>query len=402
MRRLGTDEPLSQAVAPRDLRSALAQVEIQLVTFLVFGVYQVMIVLLPFYAARAGYAEVAAGSFTASFMVPATVGPLLVPRLATSPGMRSALGWGIAFLVVGTALLGFVHGLALLLAVNALRGFSFGIVVAMLPAVVASATRTGGERERALGWWGLACTVPAIFSPAVAVAVVRHDHMAASAWIGAAVLVLALAPLLADPSRRVWPGPQPAAGLKLRPADLRARGLPAASVVFLWASVTYGAVVSFMAVLLTGHGHAAVTSVGFLVAMGAAIPVGRLAGGIAVGPVTRYALPVSTLLAAAGILAVLITSAGAVRIVAGVVYGAAWGLAGTVSQVVLISRLGPDRPAFGSAWFSVLFNFGIAVGGLGGGLVTQFGSLHMTFGLCAALSLLTAPAALSVARSIRA
>lgn len=363
------------------------------VSFVVFAVYQLTVVLLPFAAARTGYGTVGAGGLNATFMAGAVLGPLVARRLFALAGLRATVVWSIATLGASTFVVGLVHALWQLLAINGVRGVVFGIVAAALPVVVVHNVTPDG-RGGALGVWGLVCTVPAVFAPGLAVVLADRTSLAATTAVAAAVTLVALAPLATASGRARWPGREGAAAGEVASGRHGARRFSGPVVVFLCAASAYGAVVSFMPLFLTGGRPAVSTSVAFLLAMGCALPLGRLLGG---GGLARLALPLGVALSAAGLALVLTSTATPATLAAGGAYGLGFGLTTTASQLVLLVRAGQGGAELASVLFSVLFNAGIGLGGLGAGLLADGAGLRAAFWLCAGASALAVPLAIAVA-----
>lgn len=370
------------------------------VTFVFFAVYQLALVLLPYYAARSGYRELAAGGVTAAFMAGAVIGPVLGRGLLAHGLLSQAVVGSLAVHAAGTVAVGAGGGIAVLLATSVVRGVTFGILAAALPVALVGSV-PAGDRDAQLGIWGMVSTLPWAFAPTLAVWAAHHASLLTVMSIaGGITLGVAWAVARAASGGRWQTTREPPIAEPIPRATGAAwTDLAAPSAVFLAASGTYGAVVSFAPVYLA-DAQTVGTNVAFLLAMGIAMPVGRLAGGAgARQPRIIVALPAALTLTIAGLATILVSTAGYAVAVAGAACGLGFGIVCTICHIILLARAGSERPENGSAAFSLVFNAGMGAGGLAMGALAELAGLRTGFLIWALLSTAALPLSLGVARS---
>ena len=195
----------------------------------------------PLYAADRGIGTAGAGLSTGVLMVTAVAAELATPGLAARVGFGRLLAVGLVLLGAPALALPGVDGLPGLLAVSAVRGCGFAIVVVAIGALAARAIPEQ-RRGEGLGVFGVAATVPAVVALPLGVWIAGVAGFPAVFALAAGFAVLAV-PLV--------PGPAALAPIPAGPAVGRGRvGLPAEAVrpavVFFATAVAGGVVVAFL------------------------------------------------------------------------------------------------------------------------------------------------------------
>lgn len=134
-----------------------------LATFATFFAFQLQISVVPLYADSVGGGSSGAGLATAFFMLSTVLTQTRMPRLLRRFGYRAVLMAGLLFLGLPTLLYPFTNSVAEILAVTLARGVGFGVVTVVFAALIVELAPPG-RRGEALGLFGLAITLPTIFS----------------------------------------------------------------------------------------------------------------------------------------------------------------------------------------------------------------------------------------------
>ena len=331
----------------------------------------------PLYASERGIGAAGAGLSTGVLMVTAVAAELATPALAARVGFGRLLAAGLVLLGAPALALPAVGGLVGLLAVAAVRGCGFAIVVVAIGALAAHAI-PAQRRGEGLGVFGLAATVPAVVALPLGVWLAGLVGFPAVFAIGAAAAVLAA--LLVPGS------PAAAAGDRVRlalPADVLR---PA--VVFFATAVAGGVVVAFLPGAVGG-----VAAPALLVQAATATLTRWLAGRYADRRGGARLLVPAVVLAAAGMATAAATGSGIAVLAGMALFGTGFGLAQAASLTTMLRRVTPDRYGAVSAVWNAAYDLGWGVGAIGVGLVVASLGAPAGFVTAALLTLVALPLA---------
>jgi len=332
----------------------------------------------PLYASERGIGAAGAGLSTGVLMVTAVAAELATPALAARVGFGRLLAAGLVLLGAPALALPAVGGLVGLLAVAAVRGCGFAIVVVAIGALAAHAI-PAQRRGEGLGVFGLAATVPAVVALPLGVWLARLVGFPVVFAIGAAAAVLAT--LLVPGS------PAAAAGDRVRlalPADVLR---PA--VVFFATAVAGGVVVAFLPGAVAGG----VAAPALLVQAATATLTRWLAGRYADRSGGARLLVPAVVLAAAGMATAAATGSGIAVLAGMALFGTGFGLAQAASLTTMLRRVAPDRYGAVSAVWNAAYDLGWGVGAIGVGLVVASLGAPAGFVVAALLTLVALPLA---------
>jgi MFS family permease len=339
----------------------------------------------PLYAADRGIGTTGAGLSTGVLMVTAVAAELATSGLAARVGFGRLLAAGLVLLGAPALALPGVGGLVGLLAVSAVRGCGFAIVVVAIGALAARAIPEQ-RRGEGLGVFGVAATVPAVVALPLGVWIAAVAGFPAVVALAAGFAVLAV-PLVPRPAALAAIPAGPAA-----PAVGRGRvGLPAQAVrpavVFFATAVAGGVVVAF----LPGAVAPGVAAPALLVQAVAATLTRWLAGRYADRHGGGRLLAPAVVVAAAG-MATAAASGSAPAVLAGMaLFGAGFGVAQAASLTTMLQRVPPDRYGAVSAAWNAAYDLGWGVGALGIGLVIASLGVPAGFATAAVLTLTALP-----------
>jgi predicted MFS family arabinose efflux permease len=372
------------AAPPRLLTSAA--VRLLAVDVAAMTSFYLLLSVVPLYASGRGIGTAAAGLSTGVLMVAAVAAELATPALAARVGFGRLLAAGLLLLGAPALALPAVSGLTGLVAVAAVRGCGFAIVVVAVGALAARAIPEQ-RRGEGLGVFGLAATIPAVVALPLGVWLARLVGFPVVFAVAAAAAVLAalLVPgLPAAPAEdRVW--------LAL-PADVLR---PA--VVFFATAVAGGVVVAFLPGAVAG-GLAAPA----LLAQAATATLTRwLAGRYADRHGGARLLAGAVVLAAAGMATTAATGSGLAVLTGMALFGTGFGLAQAASLTTMLARVTPDRYGAVSAAWNAAYDLGWGVGALGVGLVVASLGAPAGFVTAAVLTLAALPLGRRTAAPVR-
>lgn len=343
----------------------------------------------PLYATSSG-SDAAAGFATGSLLFATVAVELLTPRLIAAAGYRLALSLGLLALGLPALALLAAPDLALIVAVNIVRGAGFAVVTVAGGALTASMI----PRERR----GEGLALAGVVSGVPALACLPLGVWAALRWgfgpvfvatAAAALLALAAVPGLpdrrpagdapaADPGRRAGGGP---AGV-LR--ALRSPSLTRPAALFSASTMAVGVLVTFLPLATAGR-SVAVASMA-LFAQPAAATLARMAVG-RLGDRYGHArlLTPGILLSVAGMASIAATHVPALVIGGAAVFGAGFGLLQNATLALMYARSARGGYDAVSAVWNAAYDAGMGAGAIGMGLVVRPFGYPVTFLLTAAL-----------------
>lgn len=244
----------------------------------------------------------------------------------------------------------------------ALRGIGFGLMTIVCTAMV-SIYAEPGKQGTALGLYGLATSVTGIIAPSLGVLILQE-------WGGLLVAAAAFAiplvgALFLGPIQRATPAPVTSRHTdpEAPPENAWTWARFAPLAIFVPTAIAYGGSYTFLPLFST------LAAVGLLM-LGVGFAVGRIVGGRLVDQ-TRSSVvtAVFALVAAAGLVAVAWTQASGLAVLAAAVLG--FGIGGTASASLagMMASVSPAQYGFVSTAWNLSFDLGIALGGLGLGLI---------------------------------
>jgi MFS family permease len=367
-----------QAARPRLITAPLALV----LAAALGGLTSVFLLLsvVPLYAASGGGGETTAGLATGVLMLTTVAAELAMPRLSAAFGYRRLLAAGLILLGAPALALIASHGIAVIAAVCALRGFGFGITVvvggALVPELVPAHRRGEG-----IGVFGIVAGVPAVVALPLGVWLARHAGYPLVFVIGAAAALAALAVIGGVPRGAAVRDRGDGMLAGLRTPDLRR---PAAA--FTVTAMASGVVVSFLPLAVTrASGNLAAIA---LLAQAAAATAARWwAGrhGDRHGP-ARLLVP-GIIAAAAGIAGLVLTNSPAAVLGGMVLFGAGFGISQNASMATMFERVPATRYGTVSAVWNLAYDAGTGAGAFGFGLLASGAGYPAGFAVVAAVML---------------
>jgi predicted MFS family arabinose efflux permease len=319
--------------------------------------FQILLPVVPVLVERHG-PHGAAGAATASLFFGAVVGELLSPWLMTR--------WSSTRLLIGGQLLYAVPSLVYvvpaattgpMLVAAGLRGLGFGVSIVVSVALVAELSQPH-RRGTAIGYFGLALSVPGVVLPSLGVSLVeagRTDVVAVIAFLSGLVGA-GLAVLLPLSSAAGIPG----AGNLI--AAVRRPGLLALFAGFVIVSCSFGGVFTYAPVALPadGLGSAAV----FLFIAGGCRAGSRwLAGVLGDRRPARLVLMGGIALTLVGLVALAVPGGPIAVLIAATAYGTGYGTVQTAVYLIMAERGDASWGPISALWNSAI-DLGASLGGV--------------------------------------
>ncbi len=339
--------------------------------------FSLLLPVLPLWVIAGGGSEAVAGATTGVFMASTVLAQLTVPTAVRLYGYKPALLLGTGLLGVPALLLPVTESALAVLAISLARGVGFGLVTVCGSALIAELlpkdALAGGS-----GLYGLATGLPQLVClPAGAWLAqdwgFRPVFLIAAGLPVASMIGVALLPRVfpRDGERTRWLS---TVALTWRPW-----------VVMLLGSVGYGALATFLPVVLGGSG-----AIALLLVAGTAM-VGRWLAGLVGSRMTAAGrmLPPALVTVAVGLLGFAAATANApLAILAVAVFGAGFGVVQNDSLVVMFHR--SPAGAASMVW-NVAFDAGQGLGAVAVGAVVAGTSFGVAFAILGALAVAALP-----------
>ena len=336
--------------------------------------FYLLLSVVPLYATAGGAGQVGAGATTGALMLTTVLGELASARLVARLGYRLVYAVGLLLLGAPVLLLLASSGLTTIIGVSLLRGFGFAIAAVTGSALVA-AFAPPQRRGEGLGIYGLVVGVPSIVALPLGIWLASHVGFppvfiaAAAAALGGAAASMGL------PGRRA--GAEAGVGIG---AALRRSGLTRPALVFFAIATASGVVATFLPLALTAR-TVAFIAVALLVQSAASTLARWWAGRVGDRRGSASLIGPSVVMAAAGMLMLVLLPRPAAVIAAMLLFGAGFGIAQNATAAVMFERM--DASAYGTvgALWNLAYDAGIGVGAAGFGLVTVHTGYRWAFAL---------------------
>jgi predicted MFS family arabinose efflux permease len=365
-------------------RPALMSRALALVFVASFGTSTSLYLLLsvvPLYATSLGAGGGGAGLATAALMLATVAGELATPRLVARFGHRLVLAAGLLLLGVPALALTGARDMAAVLAVCAVRGLGFGVLVVVGGALLASLL-PAERRGEGLGLYGVVVGVPSVVALPLGVWLAGRVGYPPVFVAGALAALAGLAVVPGLPGRQE-PGAERPVGVV---AGLRTPALVWPAVVFAATTMAAGVVVTFLPLAVRGASGNLVAAA--LLAHAAAATLTRWwAGrhGDRHGP-TALLLP-GLLVAAAGMLTLVWTASPAAVLAGMVLFGAGFGVTQNATLSLMLAGVPSSAYATASALWNLAYDAGFGLGAAGFGVLAASSGYPAAFAMTGALVL---------------
>jgi len=307
------------------------------------------------------------GSFGAGLITTVFMALTIIAQFLTPFGLRRLaparlLLISLLFLGLPSLVYAWDVGAWVLVVAAGFRGVGFGLMTIVCTALV-SLYAQPGRQGSALGVYGLATSVTGIVAPSLGV--ILLDGLGKGVVALAAFALPLVGVFFLRPIQEA--SPQPMAPRKAdAPHDPErawtwARFAPL--VIFVPVAIAYGGSYTFLPLF------SALAAVGLLM-LGVGFAIGRIVGGRLVDrTASAWVTAPFALIATAGIVALAWAPSDAVSPVACLILG--FGIGGTASASLasMMASVSPSRYGFVSTAWNLSFDLGIAIGGLGLGLL---------------------------------
>ncbi|HET7328003.1 MAG TPA: MFS transporter [Nocardioidaceae bacterium] len=385
----GSTVPVRSGLRGRDFTLLL------LATFGALSNYAPLLSVVPLWAAAGGSGGTGVGATTGVVMGTTVLTQLSMGRLLRLLTLRRMLGLGALLLGAVTPAYALSSALAPVLAVSAVRGVGFAMVVVAGSALVAELIPRQ-QWGKGAGVYGLAAGLPSVVCLPLGVWVAQEVGFV-PVFLAASGLCLLSVPLVLAMSGNRRARPEPVADRPDRRTRVPLRPLGGPWVLLLAAAFALGGVATFLPLALASPGVASAA----LLTLSVCMIAGRWSAG-ALGDVlgSGRLLPPAVALAAAGMggLALGVEYGGTVAMVAAAFYGLGFGAVQNDTLVVMLHRAGAHGHGVASTVWNVAYDAGTGAGAVLLGVLVATAGHTWAFTAAAVAIAATAPAAWLQAR----
>lgn len=344
--------------------------------------FYLLLTVVPMYVTATGGGGIGAGMTTGALMLTTVAAELFTPGLVARYGYRRVLAVGMVLLGAPALLFPMSSGMTVILAICMLRGVGFAI--AMVAGGALSAAHLPAERRgEGLGLLGIVAGLPAIL------ALPLGPWLAKTYGFTPAFVLGTLAGLIAALFVLALPRYEPVAEKPLPITDgLRQPSLVAPALIFCTTAIVAGIIVTFLPEVVGGT----YLALGLLVHSVSATFARWVGGRLADRHGASRLLAPSVLVTALGML--LLFSSHPVSVIAGMLLaGAGFGVAQSVSLLLMYERVSASGYGTVSAIWNIAYDAGYGIGGAAFGVMAAQTGYPGGFVIVALLVAFTARAA---------
>jgi MFS family permease len=343
-----------------------------------FGFYLLLSVV-PAHLTAAGAGGFAAGLATGVLMLSSVAGELAIPRLVSRYGFRAVLAAGLALLALPALALLLSSALPVVVAVCVLRGLGLAVIFVVCGAWGAELI-PAQRRGEGLGVLGVVAGLPAVVATPLGVWLMGRAGAEAVFAFGALAALAGLVAVVGLPAGRTTEDAP--VGMA---RGFRTPALVRPAIVFTGTAMAAGIVVTFVPAAVPG-GAGALAAVALLAQAGATTVARWWAGRFGDRHGAARLLVPGALVAAAGMLTLVLAGGGPVAVLAGMVaFGAGFGTVQNASLAMMYSRVSTAAYGTATAIWSVAYDTGYGLGALGFGIVAGAAGYPVGFALTAAV-----------------
>ena len=360
---------------------------VMLLTLMIFLVHFVLIVSTPLYILKLGGGNSGAGLSTGVYSLTALIFRPLVGHLLDNSGRKRVLFSGLLMLVVGIVLMNVYDSIFLVLAARVIQGIGFSITS------TAAATLTADvvPRERlseGMGYYGVSMMVTNSLGPLLGLIIAEAlGYKPLFLLLLPLLLISAIAGLFLKGENLKIPVVKEKLSLK-KLVTIEKSALPASSMM-IFASLSYGAIITFLAPFAFSRGIEDVQFF-FIIYPAAVIFIRMITGRFSdrINPV-KIIIP-SIILASAALLVIYGAHTVKALAVASCLYGLGYGTLQPILNALAVKNCLPQNRGAANATFFIAFDLGIGAGSIILGFISKnvsFSSIYIISAVSVAFSL---------------
>jgi len=330
--------------------------------FLFIG-FQMLLPVLPVYSVKLGGASTSAGLVIGVFTFSSVVMRPVAGLLLDQKGRKGIFFYGLMVIMICTLAYQWVPGVLSLLALRFIHGFGWG-AAGTATGTIASDLIPKKRFAEGIGYFALTGTAAMAIAPAVGLALMHGYGFRTVFNVSVAAVIAAF--VIAVPIKLQKTKPQAAGESK----GLIEKSAVIPSLVMLFITMSYGAIVSFIALYAQER---QVQNIGlFFTIYAIALLVSRPFFGRIADRKGHVFAVMPGILGILGAMAILyFAHALSVFLIAGFIYGLGFGAAQPALQAMAVRNVAAERRGTANATFFLGFDLGIGLGSIVWGMVAE-------------------------------
>ena len=347
-------------------------IRIAAVNFFLFLGFQILLPVLPVYAAKLGGGNTWAGLVVGVYTFSSVLMRPIAGRLLDQKGRKSILLLGLAVFIICTLMYQWTLVIWMLLVLRFIHGFGWG-TASTGASTIASDFIPKKRFAEGMGFFGLTGTLAMALGPAIGLALMSGYGF--TTVVNISVLVVLVSLLITLPVKMY--NIEFKAGLK--PAGIIEQTAVLPALVMFFVTMSYGAIVSFIALYAEQR---VVPNIGlFFTVYAIALIIARPSfGRLADKRGTSFVIIPGIFGILTALLLLYLAETLSLFLMAGFIYGLGFGAVQPALQAMAVRHVVPERRGAANATFVLGFDLGIGIGSIIWGIVAEalgYGSVYL-------------------------
>ncbi len=338
-------------------------VRIAIVNFFLFLGFQILLPVLPVYAAKLGGGDTWAGLVVGVYTFSSVLMRPVAGRLLDQKGRKPIFILGLAVFIICTLMYQWALAIWMLLALRFIHGFGWG-TASTAASTIASDFIPKKRFAEGMGYFGLTGTLAMALGPAIGLALMSGYGF--TTVVNISVLVVLVSLLITLPVKMY----NIEFKAELKPAGIIEQTAVLPALVMFFVTMSYGAIVSFIALYAEQR---LVPNIGlFFTVYAIALIFARPSfGRIADRRGTSFVIIPGILAILTALLLLYLAETLSLFLMAGFIYGLGFGAVQPALQAMAVRHVIPERRGAANATFFLGFDLGIGIGSIIWGIVAE-------------------------------
>ncbi len=344
--------------------------------FITLG-FQMLLPVLPVFSAKIGGSDAWAGIVVGIFTISAVLMRPIAGRLLDKRGRRGVYILGLIVFFICVVAYNWTSTILALLILRFIHGFGWG-ASSTASSTIASDIIPKSRLAEGMGYFGLTSTLAMAIAPALGLGLLSSYGFNMVFYISAGVVFISI--LISLPIKYHKPDVSPKLDSDIHSKSEgiveRTAILPATVIFFV--TMTYGAIVSFIALYADQR---QVENIGlFFTVYAAALLISRpYFGGLTDKKGASFAVLPGIIFVIISMLLIYLANSLTAFLIAGFIYGIGFGAIQPALQAMSVSKVNPSRRGAANATFFLGFDLGIGAGAIIWGIIAEKFSYQLIY-----------------------
>jgi len=346
--------------------------------FITLG-FQMLLPVLPVFSAKIGGSDAWAGIVVGIFTISAVLMRPISGRLLDKHGRRGVYILGLIVFLICVVAYNWTSTILALLILRFIHGFGWG-ASSTASSTIASDIIPKTRLAEGMGYFGLTSTLAMAIAPALGLGILSGYGFNMVFYISAGVVFISI--LISLPIKYHKPDvsqkPDPDIPSKSERAGIVERTAVLPATVIFFVTMTYGAIVSFIALYAD---QIQVENIGlFFTVYASALLISRpYFGGLTDKKGVSFAVLPGIIFVIISMLLIYLANSLTAFLIAGFIYGIGFGAIQPALQAMSVSKVNPSRRGAANATFFLGFDLGIGAGAIIWGIIAEKFSYQLIY-----------------------